>query len=80
MGRLSTDDRCETECTGRKSEWRARRPARKIAYETFGLASSAARRRDSCRMLVTESVVRWEFGGICGYVGRLSIKGQTLSR
>jgi len=55
MGHLSSNDRCETECTGRRVSGK-HDDLQEIAYETFGLASPAAGRRDSCRMLVTNKV------------------------
>lgn len=38
MGHQSINDRCETECTGKKVT-RKHNDVQEIAYETFGLAS-----------------------------------------
>lgn len=58
------NDRCETECTGRKVT-RKHGDLQEIAYETFGLASprdEEARQTAVTRWLQTKSVVRWESG------------------
>lgn len=66
MGHLSTNDRCETECTGRKVT-RKHNDLQEIAYETFGLTSPHWEGETGVVCwLQTKSVVRWEFGSICG--------------
>lgn len=66
MGHLSSNDRCETECTERRVSGK-HDDLQEIAYETFGLVPQ--RRGDETAVvcwLQTKSVVRWEFGSICG--------------